>query len=132
MSLQPPTAKPLDASHRAPSAGRTGGAVLFEAACASCHGAAAPMSTNGDRPSLGQGTAVNADSPRNMIRVILDGINWNGSAAAHFMPPFAQTFTDAQIAELASYTRERYSARAPWPLLDAAAVARIRKESRQP
>lgn len=132
MSLQAPAAKPFDASRHVPSAGRTGGAVLFEAACASCHGAAAPMSINGDRPSLAQGTAVNADNPRNMIRIILDGINWNGSAPAHFMPPFAQTFTDAQIADLAHYTRERSSTRAPWPVLDAAAVARIRKQSRQP
>lgn len=108
------------------------GAVLFKAACASCHSAAAPMTTSGGRPSLAQSTAVNADSPRNTVRTMLDGIGWNGSASAHFMPPFAQTFSDAQIADLANYTRERYSAHAPWPSLDAAAVARIRKESPQP
>jgi mono/diheme cytochrome c family protein len=108
------------------------GATLFAAACASCHGAAAPMSTNGGRPSLAQGTAVNADSPRNALRMILDGIGWQGSTSAHFMPPYAQLFTDAQIADLANYTRARFSTREPWPSLDAAAVARIRKESRQP
>jgi mono/diheme cytochrome c family protein len=108
------------------------GATLFAAACASCHGAAAPMSTNGGRPSLAQGTAVNADSPRNALRMILDGIGWQGSTSAHFMPPYAQLFTDAQIADLANYTRARFSTRKPWPSLDAAAVARIRKESRQP
>ncbi|MFL9919601.1 cytochrome c [Paraburkholderia fungorum] len=108
------------------------GATLFAAACASCHSASAPMSTNGERPSLAQGTAVNADSPRNALRMILDGIGWQGSTSAHFMPPYAQLFTDAQIADLANYTRARFSTREPWPSLDAAAVARIRKESRQP
>lgn len=108
------------------------GAALFAAACASCHSASAPMSTNGERPSLAQGTAVNADSPRNALRMMLDGIGWQGSTSAHFMPPYAQLFTDAQIADLANYTRARFSTRGPWPSLDAAAVARIRKESRQP
>jgi mono/diheme cytochrome c family protein len=108
------------------------GATLFAAACASCHGAAAPMSTNGDRPSLAQGTAVNADSPRNALRMILDGNGWQGSTSAHYMPSYAQLFTDAQIADLANYTRARFSRHAPWPSLDAAAVARIRKESPQP
>ena len=107
------------------------GAVLFAAACASCHGENAPMSIDGDRPSLSLGTAVNADSPRNLVRVMLEGIDWDGSATTHFMPPFATTFTDAQIADLANYTRARFSAQAPWPALDAHAVARLRKESQE-
>jgi mono/diheme cytochrome c family protein len=139
LSVQtPPAASPSpEASHRTTSlANQSGdhssGAILFEAACASCHSATAPMSTSGGRPSLAQSTAVTADSPRNTVRTMLDGIGWNGSTSAHFMPPFAQLFTDAQIADLANYTRERYTSRAPWPSLDAAAVARIRKESPQP
>lgn len=89
------------------------------------------MSVDGDRPSLSLGTAVNADSPRNLVRVMLDGIDWDSGAPArvtHFMPPFATTFTDAQIADLARYTRARFSARGPRPALDADAVARYRKE----
>ncbi|MFC0399158.1 cytochrome c [Paraburkholderia rhizosphaerae] len=140
MSLQTPTAatptaapaRPADLEQLAPPAALATGATLFNAACASCHSIAAPMSTQGDRPSLAQGTAVNADSPRNAVRMMLDGIDWHGSDAAHFMPSFAQTFTDAQIADLANYTRARFSARGPWPGLDAAAVARIRKETAKP
>jgi mono/diheme cytochrome c family protein len=108
------------------------GATLFNAACASCHSVAAPMSISGDRPSLAQGTAVNADSPRNTVRMMLDGIGWQHSEAAHFMPPFAQTFSDAQIADLANYTRARFSKHGPWPELNAAAVAKIRKEGVEP
>jgi mono/diheme cytochrome c family protein len=124
--------QPVDLEALAPPAALANGATLFNAACVSCHSTVAPMTTHGERPSLAQGTAVNADSPRNAVRMILDGIGWHGSAAAHFMPPFAQTFTDAQIADLANYTRARFSAHAPWPGLDAAAVARIRKETAEP
>lgn len=130
LSLQTPARVPLNALPA--QAATLPGATLFTAACASCHGAAAPMSTNGGRPPLAQGTAVNADSPRNALRMILDGIGWQGSTSAHFMPAYAPLFTDAQIADLANYTRARFSTREPWPSLDAAAVARIRKESRQP
>jgi mono/diheme cytochrome c family protein len=130
-TASPTPAHQPDAPHLAQAAALPG-AALFTAACASCHSAAAPMSTNGDRPSLAQGTAVNADSPRNALRMILDGNGWQGSSSAHFMPSYAQLFTDAQIADLANYTRARFSTREPWPSLDAAAVARIRKESPQP
>jgi mono/diheme cytochrome c family protein len=138
MSLQTPASaatehtQPIDLDQLAPPAALANGATLFNAACASCHSIVAPMTTHGERPSLAQGTAVNADSPRNTVRMILDGIDWHRSDAAHFMPPFAQTFTDAQIADLANYTRARFSVRGPWPGLDAAAVARIRKETAEP
>ncbi|WP_321923841.1 cytochrome c [Paraburkholderia guartelaensis] len=105
------------------------GATLFAAACASCHGEGAAMSIDGHRPSLSFSTAVNADSPRNMVRIMLDGIEWHESEAGSFMPPFAGTFTDTQIAELANYTRTRFTALSPWSALDAQAVARLRKES---
>ncbi|MGF6742747.1 mono/diheme cytochrome c family protein [Paraburkholderia atlantica] len=105
-----------------------GGANLFAAACASCHAEGAPMSNGGARPSLSLSTAVNADSPRNMVRFLLDGIDWHESDSAPFMPSFANTFTDAQIAELANYTRERFTARDAWPTLDARAVAQFRKD----
>ncbi|GAB7525875.1 cytochrome c [Paraburkholderia sp. 2C] len=124
--------QPVDLEQLAPPAVLANGATLFNAACASCHSTVAPMTTHGERPSLAQGTAVNADSPRNAVRMILGGIDWHGSDAAHFMPPFAQTFTDAQIADVANYTRARFSAHGPWPDLDAAAVARIRKETAEP
>jgi mono/diheme cytochrome c family protein len=111
------------------AAAPTSGANLFAAACASCHAEGAPMSTGGARASLSLSTAVNADSPRNMVRLILDGIDWHESDAAPFMPPFADTFTDAQIAQLANYTRERFTTRGSWPALDAGAVADFRKDS---
>ena len=104
------------------------GAALFAGSCAGCHGAAAPMGTIGERPSLGLSTAVNADSPRNAIRLVLGGNPWSGSASAHYMPPFADVLSDAQIAELLRYVRAQYTPRPAWPALQQD-VANIRKEA---
>ncbi len=107
------------------------GETLFVGACASCHGAAAPMSTLGDRPSLSLGTAVNAETPRNAVRVILAGIPARSGTPAPSMPAFSKTLTDAQIADVAIYMRSRFSTEAPWSL-DGADVAKLRKETVEP
>jgi mono/diheme cytochrome c family protein len=138
MSLQVPAASSPPSPAAASSTGVAespmlkNGELLFRAACASCHGAGSPMSTLAERPSLSQSTAVNADSPRNTVRVMLDGIGWQGNGPAHYMPSFATMFSDAQIADIANYTRAQYSTRAPWPSLDESAVAKLRKETSQP
>ncbi|MCC8404556.1 c-type cytochrome [Paraburkholderia sp. MMS20-SJTN17] len=122
-------ASPAASAARVPVANVSGnGANLFAAACASCHAEGAPMSSGSTGAPLSLSTAVNADSPRNTVRIILDGIDWHESDAAPFMPAFAGTFTDAQIAELANYTRARFTARGAWPALDADAVAHFRKD----
>ena len=107
------------------------GATLFSAACASCHATNAPMTTLGSRPSLALSTAVNARDPRNALRLILDGIPTDRSTRAAFMPGFADTFTNAQIADLAAYLRSNFSSQPAWSL-DEANVERLRKESHEP
>lgn len=107
------------------------GATLFSAACASCHATNAPMTTLGSRPSLALGTAVNAHDPRNALRMILDGIPTDRSTRAAFMPGFADTFTNAQIADLAAYLRSTFSSQPAWTL-DETDVERLRKESHEP
>jgi mono/diheme cytochrome c family protein len=107
------------------------GATLFSAACASCHAANAPMTTLGSRPSLALGTAVNAHDPRNALRMILDGIPTDRNMRAAFMPGFADTFTNAQITDLAAYLRSNFSSQPAWTL-DEADVERLRKESHEP
>ena len=129
-STPSPAASPQTAVTESPTL--KNGALLFRAACASCHGAGSPMSTLAERPSLSQSTAVNADSPRNTVRMMLDGIGWQGNGPAHYMPSFATMFSDAQIADIANYTRAQYSTRAPWTSLDESAVAKFRKETSQP
>ena len=107
------------------------GAVLFSAACASCHAAHAPMTTFGDRPSLALSTAVNAQDPRNALRLILDGIPDERSTRGPYMPAFAGTLTDAQIADLAAFLRAHFSSQPAWTL-DEANVEKLRQETSEP
>ncbi|MDB6143094.1 MAG: hypothetical protein JWP80_2138 [Pseudomonas sp.] len=121
---------PVQAQH--PSSINPSAQALFTGACAACHGVGSPMSVSGSRPSLAQGTTVNADNPNNTIRMILDGNGWDGSRATHYMPAFAGALTDTQVAELANYLRALFSTRASWASLDGNTVARIRKENPAP
>jgi mono/diheme cytochrome c family protein len=123
-----PTAKEEPA---ADAASLQAGATLFQAACAACHAAHAPMATLGGRPWLSQSTAVNSESPRNVVRLMLDGLPPEGSTPGRLMPPFAGMLTNQQIADLAHYLRSQYSEQAPWPLT-AADVAKYRKETPAP
>jgi mono/diheme cytochrome c family protein len=121
----PPPASPVAA---APGQRVDSGAALFAGACAGCHAATAPMHTIGERPSLASSTAINADSARNAIRTVLGGNPWNGSTPAHFMPPFGDVLSDAQIAEVLNYVRASSTQRPAWPELEKD-VAHIRKEA---
>ncbi|CAM3713804.1 Cytochrome c domain-containing protein [Bordetella sputigena] len=103
------------------------GAVLFSSTCAACHAASAPMTTIGDRPSLARSSVVNADSPRNAINLVLQGIPLRGSAASHYMPSFAHTLNDQQVADILAFTRVSIAQRPAWTGLDGS-VAKIRKE----
>jgi mono/diheme cytochrome c family protein len=124
-----PHAKPVattNASHETTPAGQRG-AVLFNASCAQCHGNGSPMQTIGERPTLAFSTAVNADTPRNAIQMILNGINWHGEDAMNYMPAFGGVYDDRQVADLLAYVRGTWSAKPAWP--DATPlVAKLRKE----
>ena len=102
------------------------GAVLYAGACANCHDAGAPMMLEG-RPALELGTPLHLDDPRDVIQIILQGLNPPTGPAGPAMPAYADSLTDHQVAEITAYLRSRFSDRAPWRNLPAA-VARARKE----
>jgi mono/diheme cytochrome c family protein len=100
------------------------GAALFSGACAGCHESGAPMNGQG-RPPLSLVSAIAEDDPRNTLLAILEGIQPPVGARGAFMPPFANSLADAEVAALAAYLRSRFSNRAAWPkLMNAAATAR--------
>jgi mono/diheme cytochrome c family protein len=123
-----PNATGTDAKgDQATQASLQSGSIVFNASCASCHGAGAPMSTLSDRPPLSRSTSLSADDPRNTVRQILEGIPWEGSGATRYMPAFGTLLTDTQIADVANYTRATYTGKAGWSSLDGAAVKQLRK-----
>jgi nicotinate dehydrogenase subunit B len=61
--------------------------------------------------------------------VILEGIQDPAHRDIGFMPSFAHALSDAQIADLAGYMRQRFAPGKPaWPDLPGA-VARMRQET---
>jgi mono/diheme cytochrome c family protein len=131
MSLQTP-ARPAAATAATATdkAAVVQGATLFAGACASCHGTAAPMMENGGRPSLALSTAVNSERPDNLIQIVLNGVPWSHPDQHTFMPPFAASLTDAQIASIAAYVRADIGKRPAWSDVEQR-TAKIRKENQQ-
>jgi len=119
---------PTDAAQDAASASAQRGAILFTASCAACHGGGSPMQTIGTRPSLAFSTAINAQTPRNAIQMMLGGIPWHGEDAINYMPPFDDAFSDEQLADLATYLRATYSKQVQWASVDDT-VSKVRKEN---
>ncbi|QCP53644.1 c-type cytochrome [Trinickia violacea] len=107
--------------------GEARGSALFQASCAQCHGPASPMQAIGERPTLAFSTAVNADTPRNAIQMMSNGIGWHGEDTLNYMPSFIDQYDDQQIADLAAYIRGAYSNRPAWSDVEAMA-AKLRKE----
>jgi mono/diheme cytochrome c family protein len=135
MSLQaavapaaPPTPAPAPPATGADAARIRQGGTLFAGACAGCHGDAAPMMAAGGRPPLNLSTAVAGARPDNLIQIVLNGVPWTQSRSATFMPAFAASLDDAQIASIAAYVRADIGKRAPWPGLERR-VTEIRKEN---
>lgn len=94
------------------------GGVLFAGACATCHGAAAPGGLPSARSPLALATAVAGERPDNLIQVLLEGMpletGRSTGQASRYMPPFASSLTDAQIAALAAYIRVDIAKRPAW------------------
>jgi len=88
--------------------GRTG-AAIFAGACARCHG---------DQGRGGSGivpffvsTTVAAKDPDNLIRIVLQGVERTEHPTGRTMPPFADIFSDQQIAAVTAYIRARFADR---------------------
>ncbi|RYF50027.1 MAG: c-type cytochrome [Comamonadaceae bacterium] len=81
------------------------GASLFNGACLACHngGAGAPMF--GTQPPLWLNSNLHADTPDNLIRFILDGVNSPAFPENGYMPAFRHSLDDRQVAELVRYLR---------------------------
>ncbi len=99
---------------------------LFSTACGACH-------HDGDGPVLlGQNIPLALNSnlhsarPDNLLRVILEGIQEPATKDIGFMPAFRHHLSDAQVAELAAWMRQRFApGKAAWVDLEAAS-ARVR------
>ena len=131
MSIQQPPAgtapaAPVRTVAATPAHPDSEGARLFAGACAGCHAAPAPMMRLAGRPGLASSSALHGDSPANFIQTVLHGIPWEASSRV-YMPPFADTLSDEQVAQLAAYVRTGIAAQPAWRDV-APTSAKLRKE----
>jgi mono/diheme cytochrome c family protein len=103
--------------------------AVFAGACGACHAADAPMMRDG-APSLALSSAVNAPTSLNVVETILHGIPMREGVRGPFMPAFAASLTDAQVAALATYVRARFSDKPAWTDVDEQ-VRHARQEAMQ-
>jgi nicotinate dehydrogenase subunit B len=113
--LQPPA---IDKAAAA-AAAHPRAAQLFEGACAACHTTGATMMLQG-RPGLERGSPLWEADPRDTLKIVLDGLDPPIGESGPFMPAFADTFRDDDLAELTAYLRARYSDLPAWKDLSAA------------
>ena len=83
------------------------GKTVYDAQCASCHGAQGRGMTP-QYPPLAGNQSIQMESAVNPIRMVLNGGYPPGTAAnpmPHGMPPFAQFLSDDQVAAVVTYIR---------------------------
>lgn len=84
------------------------GEAIFANACANCH-------RSGGQPALlGLTSTVNAADPRNFILITLEGIRPPAGSPERTMPAFAKSLSNAQLADLARFSRAHFSRQASW------------------
>ncbi|MDD0811174.1 molybdopterin-dependent oxidoreductase [Curvibacter sp. RS43] len=99
---------------------------LFEGACGACHHDGDGPRLLGVNVPLSLNSNLHSARPDNLLQAIVHGLRQPASPALGFMPAFGDTFSDAQITELAGYMRQRFAPdQAPWTDVPAA-LARVR------
>lgn len=88
---------------------RANGERIYQNACAVCHEAGSGPTLFGARPLLSANTNLHADTPDNLIQVILHGIQEPADDALGYMPGFKDSLDDRQVADLLGYLRERFA-----------------------
>ena len=95
------------------------GSTIFRDICRNCHRAAS------DTVPLGLTSTVNAPDPRNVIHILLNGIDAPEGSPNKSMRGFGATLDDSQIADLAAFMRYQFTGMPAWTGIEAE-VARIR------
>jgi nicotinate dehydrogenase subunit B len=105
------------------------GERLYQNACAACHEAGHGPTLFGVKPLLAANTSVHADTPDNLIQVVLNGIQTPANGDLGYMPGFKDSLDDSQVADLLGYLRARFAPGEPAWADSRAAIARVRGQA---
>lgn len=122
LGANPPAAKTVPSAEKDMNGP---GQQLYLNSCAGCHGANGEGAAHVASAMTGN-TTLRLDSPRNLVKVIHDGIaarQFSASERVQAMPGFADTLSDDEIAKLATWMRRRWGGQQA--AVDAAKVADI-------
>jgi nicotinate dehydrogenase subunit B len=101
---------------------------LFDGACGACHHDGSGPQLLGVNVPLALSSKLHSHKPDNLVQVLLEGVREPAGRDVGFMPSFADSLSDQQIAELAGYMRARYAPDKPaWAGLPEQ-VARLRRQ----
>ena len=90
------------------------GERLFKGACQACHSASeGGPKLFGVSPAMANSTSLTSAAPDNFLQVVLHGIDEPATDALGYMPAFAGTLSDQQVADIAAYLRQRYAPNEP-------------------
>ncbi|MDB5915754.1 MAG: hypothetical protein JWP22_4429 [Ramlibacter sp.] len=112
-----PLADDLAVARRAVVQSPTGGArgaALYDAACASCHGADGSGSRDGLFPSLYRNSAVGRRTPYNLLAVLLEGVARTAPEGPVMMPSFDGSkgvpggLSDEDLASVANFVLTQF------------------------
>jgi len=121
-------ALPAPASHKAGASPDRRGKVVFEGACASCHG------WTGDKAispfaALSGVRAVNDPGAINVAQIVISGTRRHVPEGVISMPAFGGSYSDAEIAAVANYVTARFGGQTS--RITAKDVAELRKQTAQ-
>jgi mono/diheme cytochrome c family protein len=133
LSPRDASAKPLAydgaaATALAKGTDKSDAAITFLDNCAACHRSTGKGYTEAF-PGLAQSATVNSADPASVIRLVLQGSQMPGTAAAptsFAMPAFDWRLSDQQVASVVSFVRGSWGNAAP--AVSAADVAKVRQE----
>ncbi len=111
---------------------RANGERIYQNACAVCHEAGSGPTLFGVKPRLDASTSLHADTPTNLIQVILHGIQEPANGDLGYMPGFGDSLDDQQIADLLGYLRERFAPEKKAWTDDTTAIGRLRTHAHAP
>ena len=107
-------AAPAAAPAAKPAWNTAAGERLFKGACQACHSASdGGPKLFGVSPSMANSSSLTSATPDNFLQVVLHGIDEPATDALGYMPAFAGTLSDQQVADIAAYLRQRYAPNEP-------------------
>ncbi|TQL17221.1 mono/diheme cytochrome c family protein [Zymomonas mobilis] len=111
--------------------GSVDGQLLYENACASCHGRNGEGTADHFYPSLNHNSATGGLVADNLIMTILNGIERKTNDGIAGMPAYSDELNDSQIAAIANYVLTRFGNKAIAPI-SAQQVADFRANKSDP